>query len=44
MRPDGVVDISTFEREALAAKTYRKESKTVWGKIDRKKNLGWLTT
>lgn len=33
-----------FEREALAAKTCRKESKTVWGKIDRKKNLGWLTT
>lgn len=33
-----------YERESLAAKTSRKESKTTWGKIDRKKNLGWLTT
>lgn len=33
-----------FEREAMAATTSRKESKTIWGKIDRKKNLGWLTT
>ena len=33
-----------FEREVGKAKTSRKELKTTWGKIDRKKNLGWLTT
>jgi CHAD domain-containing protein len=33
-----------YEREASAAKTSRKDSKTTWEKVDRKKNLGWLTT